>query len=611
MMRFAAVMLVAGLAGAQAVPTLKTKARIVPIDVVVTDKQGRPVKGLQAADFSLAENGAAQTVTHFEAHASLTAEEVAKLPPMPKLAANIFTDYSPAPENGPLTVLVLDALNTKMSDQSVVLKQMLKYLETPHPGVRMEIFELNDGLKLLQGFSSDQALLRAALLSKRAAPQASGQMNTAMSDEDTPITGIETGGLSLRAATVISIRRSVRPGQDLNFNQGSIAGFQLWKRQADTLDAMAGLARYLRPLPGRKNLLWFSASFTIPMSWPDGLQKLHDTMEKLEKSQVAVYPIVAEGLMPDLNTVRSPTVLLKRLDNEKRTMEQMAEDTGGKVFANSNDIAGAVEQAVDDGSNYYTLTYTPTNRDWKGDFRKVEVKLAEKGYRLTYRPGYYAEDDDKPARKGSVAAEAGPMGDGAADAAKTTLRAAMQYGSPQPNAIVFKVAVNPATGRLEKVAAKANSISPKVQAPFERYVVSVAALPSAFTFVRAKPGKVHMAARLVTCVYSADGALINNTSINVDKDIDEDFYKTVLAEGVKFKQEISVPAKGESFLRIGVEDVATNRVGVVEIPVAVVAKADSAGGEVSGGMCRAFSPSYIRTVTWAFGPGWYVSGLRP
>ncbi len=41
---------------------------------------------------------------------------------------------------------------------------------------------------------------------------------------------------------------------------------------------------------------------------------------------------------------------------------------------------------------------------------------------------------------------------------------------------------------------------------------------------------------------------------------------------MKFEQQISVPAKGETFLRIAVEDLATGRLGVVEIPVATIAK---------------------------------------
>jgi VWFA-related protein len=554
-----------------AVPTLKAKTRIVVIDVVVTDKQGKPVKDLQATDFALAENGAPQTIKHFEVHTSLSAEDATKLAAMPKMEQNIFTNYSPVPVNGPLTVLVFDALNTKMSDQSIVLKQMLKYLDTPHPGVRMELFELNSGLRLVQGFTSDPEVLRAALVSRKAAPQASAQMDKPDEDEATQITRHDL--IAPATQLITNIMNSTGPGQDLNFNRGGAAGFQLWQRQTTTLDAMAALARYLGTLPGRKNLLWFSASFAIPKSWPDVAQKLHETMALLANSQVAVYPIGAYGLRPDLNTMWSPTGLLKKTDAEYTTMDMMAEDTGGKVFMNSNDIAGAADQAIDDGSNYYTLTYTPANRDWKGEFRKVQVKLAQEGYTLAYRPGYYAEDLDKRDHKDAERVLATP------DPARTALHAAMEYGSPQPSDIVLKVAVNPATGHPEKVVAKANMLAPNVSGPFERYVLSVAALPTAFTFTRDVPGKIHMSARLVTCVYSTDGALINSTALNAIGDIDDARYQSIMADGVQFRQEVSVPVEGESFLRIGVEDLATNRMGVVEIPVATVKKLKPLAGQ--------------------------------
>ena len=575
MTRFVAALALIGLiamAGAQAsaVPTLKAKTKIVVVDVVVTDKEGRPVKDLKASDFALAENGAPQTISHFDAHTSLSTEDAAKVEAVPKLAPNLFTNYSPVASNGPVTVLIFDALNTKMSDQAVVLKQMLKYLDTPHPGVRMELFELNAGLKLIQGFTADPEILRAALTNRKAASQASALMDKPLSDEATEITMADVGESGwIHQDIQIDMKNALGPGEDLNLNRGSQKGFQLWSRQSATLDAMAGLAHYLGGLPGRKNLLWFSGSFPIPQSWPDMTAKLHQTMALLAKSQVAVYPIVAYGLQPDLNTVKSPVRMLQKTDNEYRTMDAMAEDTGGKVFANSNDFAGAAAEAIDDGSNYYTLTYTPANRDWKGEFRKLEVKLAEKGYTLAYRPGYFAEDVDQSVSKAGpkTTAEIAPLEPSAA-----ALKAAMEYGSPQPADIVLTVKVNPATGTPESAIADGNGMSPKVAGPFERYVLSVAAAAAGFTFTQDAAGKHHLAAKLETYVYTADGAMINSTIVDATGDFDDARYRSIMDKGVQFKLEISVPLTGESFLRIGVEDLPTNRVGVVEIPVAMAAK---------------------------------------
>jgi len=41
-------------------------------------------------------------------------------------------------------------------------------------------------------------------------------------------------------------------------------------------------------------------------------------------------------------------------------MEAIAEQTGGKAFYNTNDLAAAAEEVIDLGSNFYTVTYTPT-----------------------------------------------------------------------------------------------------------------------------------------------------------------------------------------------------------------------------------------------------------
>ena len=251
----------------------------------------------------------------------------------------------------------------------------------------------------------------------------------------------------------------------------------------------------------------------------------------------------------------------------------MAEDTGGKVFNNSNNFVAEANEAIDDGSNYYTLTYAPANRDWKGEFRKVEVKLAEKGYTLAYRPGYIAEDADKAASKSESKAGAKVVAESApADPATTALKIAMEYGSPQPADIVLTAKVNPATGVPEDVVATGNGMSPKATGPYERYVVSVAAGTAAFTFTQDASGKHHLAAKLVTDVYTADGALINSTNVDATGDFDDARYQSIMDKGMQFKVEISVPVKGESFLRIGVEDLPTNHVGVVEIPVATVAR---------------------------------------
>ena len=60
---------------------------------------------------------------------------------------------------------------------------------------------------------------------------------------------------------------------------------------------------------------------------------------------------------------------LQQTAQEHETMQAMAEDTGGHAFINTNNLSEAVQKAIEIGSNYYTLTYSPMNRQWDGRFR--------------------------------------------------------------------------------------------------------------------------------------------------------------------------------------------------------------------------------------------------
>ena len=73
-------------------------------------------------------------------------------------------------------------------------------------------------------------------------------------------------------------------------------------------------------------------------------------------------------------------------------MAELAAETGGEVFKNSNDLSHAVSRAIQNGSHYYTISYTPTDKKMDGQFRAIQVKLNKGDYRLAYRRGYYAFD---------------------------------------------------------------------------------------------------------------------------------------------------------------------------------------------------------------------------
>jgi hypothetical protein len=58
-------------------------------------------------------------------------------------------------------------------------------------------------------------------------------------------------------------------------------------------------------------------------------------------------------------------------------MDEIAKDTGGAAFYNTNGLTDALARVADHGSYFYTLTYTSTNLATDGRFRKIKVELAK------------------------------------------------------------------------------------------------------------------------------------------------------------------------------------------------------------------------------------------
>jgi len=128
----------------------KANARTVVVDVVVTDRKGKPIERLPKEDFLIEENGKPQQITSFEEHTGGQPVE-ANLPALPP---NVFTNIPRVKPTDAVTVLLLDGLNTELQNQSFVRAQMLRYLGTLQPGRRVAIFALGARLSFIQGFTT-------------------------------------------------------------------------------------------------------------------------------------------------------------------------------------------------------------------------------------------------------------------------------------------------------------------------------------------------------------------------------------------------------------------------------------------------------------------------
>src|SRR5579863_10521773 len=124
--------------GDQAAPVFKAETRQVLVDVVVTDRSGHFVSGLKPDDFTVIEDGKPQKIAGFGVHAQPATPQ--KPAPPIHLPPNQYTNYQIADPQRPITIVLMDVLNTQVQDQAYTKKQMIEFLKALPPGQRVALF---------------------------------------------------------------------------------------------------------------------------------------------------------------------------------------------------------------------------------------------------------------------------------------------------------------------------------------------------------------------------------------------------------------------------------------------------------------------------------------
>ena len=352
--------------------TLGSATRLVIEDVLVTDKAGNPVSGLPESAFHVTDDNTPQKLVDFS---EIRGQEQAAVP-APAQEKGVFSNAAMKNSSGRLIVLLIDTVGMELQDQIYLRLQILKYIKTMPDGIEVAVFRnIGTGKPLLvQSLTTDHALIVKAINN-----------------------------------SIPTIPRPV------------LTSF------SDAVSEMGTISYYLAQMPGRKQLIWFSGKFPLFES-PLGLyssvnvsadnDELRLAYRLLEKARVEVFPVDVRGVTlggPPINQPPqiSPSTGLPDPSNPGlaapgdsamdglgySAMDQMAASTGGKAFYSENNLAKAIEGAVDVGSDSYTLTYRPEPYTQDGHWHKVALKV-DGPYRLSYRRGYFADDaPGTPAKK--------------------------------------------------------------------------------------------------------------------------------------------------------------------------------------------------------------------
>jgi VWFA-related protein len=582
-------------------PALRVTARSVVIDVIVTNN-GKPVTGLKKDAFTVTEANAPQTISFFEENTPTPSPQSVQIPKMP---TDVFTNFSPFPEPPAVNILLLDALNTNTDNQGWAHKQALQFLKTAKPGNRMAIFSMDLGLHFIQGFNDDPAVLMAALNNKKNNEVANVGALTSHSEvlNQQNMAGmmsqsVGNGGTAASAGMISAFNQFM--------NENNLA--QNIDRMQVTLENLQRLASFLQGFPGRKNIIWFAERppgiFVVNSGGLGGVQtgnpalgdQMSRTLAMLAAARAAIYPVeptgtsvngvyTAENIVSPSNSspsqmtgLGSAVVQQMNAEDQARNGDQanaqiMADQSGGRAFANINSLADIIDKITSTSSNFYTIAYTPTNANMDGNFRNIEVKVAGAKYQLAYRRGYFAVDDALPGSSLAVRSQELQKLNQKTPGAVDPLLPFMDLGMPQSEQILYKLRVYPAQAGTPAVASNpAPNAPPDITPGKDRtaYKIDFAIDTSDLTLTPAPDGSHRGKVNITLVVYDRYGNMTNQESHLVDLSYPPDAWAAIQKAGVQLHAQLAVPAKGNYWLRTGILDRSSHKVGTMEIPLGSV-----------------------------------------
>jgi VWFA-related protein len=559
-LRLLTILLCPVLTSAQAVPdttafgkaapptTIHVISRIVYVDIVVRDGNGRIVRGLTEKDLRVLEDGKPQRIDFFRDHTHDALTSIAST-----ATHDATLRFSNVAVNGDGTqsvnIILFDLFNTAAQDQAYARQQMIRFLEKLPPGRQTALFILGSRLQMLQSFTGSTDRLLAA---------AKAVETTKSSVE--PL-GEQQQDLSLAASLATAGHNTVSDGFNFQQSQDVQSATDITKMALDQI--AAAVSGY----PGRKNLYWLGETF--PVYGP--ALEIHDLSQAVVSNtlntadmgdanraeataQIAIYPISLQGLEvggsgPESDLEPEGTELGRQFTARNAMHEMLnnlAETTGGHAYYGTNDFARALQRGFEDGASYYSLAYRSENKSWNGHFRKIAVKVEQHNYSLSYRRGYYALSDQS-AIAGDVI---------------SNLDAALQRNAPELTVLRLHAKVElpdaqHANVRVDSVIDPINiDFSTDTQGKHHaQLLVTLVALPDTLPSTarpKHQPASVPM--------HRTSGAYI--------VDVEQPAFERLLTSGIPMHQELALPP-GQYRLRLGVSDLGNHRIGTLDMPIEI------------------------------------------
>ena len=328
-------------------PTFRASSILVRADVIVTDKNGRRLDGLTAADFIVKERGVLQEVREFEHVVVPPGNRTYSLDNPPPERPREFTNTIPPAQGRAFVFMIASISGSHIVETKRVLTEFLNSL-SPDDLVAVSYLSRSD---VGVDFTSDPALIARSF-----------------SRLQEGIAGV--------------------PGRQVDW----------FKNVLLTLDS----SRHTR-----RAIVYISESPPFGRADPKdfGYRVMLEELDRAAQLNISIYTIDPRGLMAPLLGLdghleaQSPErnkAMNQALFNSKQGMKTLAESTNGLAFTDSWDIRRAARTLLTDNNDYYVLGIHPEPYKPDGKFHDLDIRVRIPGARVRARQGYVAEPLSKP-----------------------------------------------------------------------------------------------------------------------------------------------------------------------------------------------------------------------
>src|SRR5437879_2345044 len=366
---------------------IKAAVNLVEVDVAVSERDGKLLKGLRQDQFSIAEDGKDQKISSFDYYdvEKLEKAEAAEAAPITIAIGSVAPpeEVRQQERDRRMIVLFFDLTSLQPNDltrSTLAAKQFLSRQMTPADLVGVVAF--GNQLHVIADFTNNRDLLYRAV--------------------DALLPGKEAQLAALAAATSTGIDSVVTEETNAAFTADDTE-FNAFNTDRK-LASLESLADLLRDIPGKKSVLQFTSGIT--QTGEDNRSQLRATTDAANSANMSRYTVDSRGLRVEIpggdasagagsgNAMYTGAAVVQpsgARQHSRETLATLASDTGGRSFFDLGDLGQAFHLVQSDTAGYYLLGYYSANGQHDGRWRTIRVTVAGvPGARVRYRQGCYA-----------------------------------------------------------------------------------------------------------------------------------------------------------------------------------------------------------------------------